>query len=64
MRTYKVAFAQFPGNGVSRMETNAWVVQTVRKLDREPQAHRSAAGDEDGGLLVITAQRRSLPHCT
>ncbi len=32
---YKLAFAQFPGNGVSRMETNAWVVKTVRAMDKD-----------------------------
>jgi hypothetical protein len=35
VRSYKVAFAQFPGNGISRMETNAWVVQTVRNMDHD-----------------------------
>ncbi len=34
---YKVALAQFPGGGVSRMETNAWIVRTVRKMDRDPR---------------------------
>lgn len=33
---YKVALAQFPGSGQSRMETNAWVVQAVRRMDRDP----------------------------
>lgn len=37
MQTYKVALAQFPGGGVSRMETNAWVVKTVREMDKDPR---------------------------
>ncbi len=37
MKKYKIAFAQFPGSGSSRMETNAWVTSTVRKMDKDPQ---------------------------
>ncbi len=37
MRKYKIAFAQFPGGGISRMETNAWVVNTVRVMDKDPR---------------------------
>ncbi len=35
MKTYKVALAQFPGGGVSRIETNAWVVRAVREMDKD-----------------------------
>lgn len=33
--SYKIALAQFPGGGTSRMETNAWVTTTVRRMDRD-----------------------------
>ncbi len=40
MISYKVAFAQFPGGGVSRMETNAWVVRAVREMDKDARIEK------------------------
>ncbi len=34
---YTIGFAQFPGSGSSRKETNAWVVRTVRAMDKDPR---------------------------
>ncbi len=40
MNKYKIAFAQFPGGGSSRMETNAWVVKTVREMDKDERIEK------------------------
>lgn len=35
MRKYKVALARFPGSGSERMESVAWIIRTLRKMDAD-----------------------------
>jgi hypothetical protein len=57
LTTYKVALAQFPGGGSSRMETNAWVVQTVRAMDRHSRISEVVSLTYNDTPITMTRNR-------